>query len=111
MVGGYGFRFGGGQSSPVGWVVGFGARWVLRPSQLVVLSVHGGLRAGGLGWRAVVVVFGLLVEVVEEVVVVVVLVGAVVRVLRVSPQDPLALWRDKEVWRHLQPLRLQGCGG
>ena len=46
----------GGHSLLVGWAVGLGARWVLGPSHVVVLSVHGGLRAGVVGWREVLVV-------------------------------------------------------
>ena len=122
VAGQIGFFVGGGQSWVVGWVVGFGARWVLSPSHLVVLSVHGGLRAGGVGWQAVVVVAGLVVVVVMVVVVVVVAVALVVGwvvlvvgvgvvvvvVVRVCPQDPLVLRRDKGVGHHLQPLGLQG---
>ena len=67
------FLIGGGQSLVVGGVVGLGVRWVLRPFQVVVLSVHGGLRAGAVRLRAVVVVLG-------PVVVVVVVVAVVFRV-------------------------------
>ena len=125
---------GGGQILVVGWVVGFGAQWVLRPSPVVVLPVHGDLRAGGVGWRSVVVV-GVLVVVAVLVVVmlgmvvpgVVVVVAVVVVVpgmlvgvvLQIFPQDPLALWWDKSLGHHLQPFRrvwgwarrrpVQGC--
>ena len=62
-----------------------------------------------------VVVVGLVVPVVVVVVVVgvvVLVVGlVVVVVLRVCPQDPLALRRDYGVGHHLQPLALQGLVG
>ena len=57
------FQVGGGQLLVVA------ARWMLQPSQVVVLPVHG-LWAGGVGWRAVVVVMGLVLVVVLAVVVV-----------------------------------------
>ena len=78
--------------------MGSGAWWVLRPSHVVVLSLHVGLRAGGVGSWAVVVVLGLVGVVVLVFVVVVVLLvlGVVVMVvgvlvgsvLRVCRQDP-----------------------
>ena len=75
----------------VGGVVGFSAPWVGLPSHALVLLVHGGLWAGGVGWLAVVVVaVGVVLEVVVVVVVVVVmvagaLVAVVVMVLWVCP--------------------------
>ena len=56
----------------VGWILGYGARWVLRPPRVVMLPVHG-LWAGRVGWQAVVVRPGLVVMVVVVVVLVVVL--------------------------------------
>ena len=99
----------------------------MRPSQVVVLSVHRGLRAGAVRWQAVVVVVvvGTVVVLVvvvvvvfgqEVVVLVVVLVVVaavvvvellVVLVLRACPQDPLALRWNMGVGNHLQPLGLQ----
>ena len=56
----------------------------------------------------VVVVVLVVVVMVFDVVVVVVVMGVVVLVvLRVRPQDPLALRRDKEVVHHFQPLGMQ----
>ena len=103
------FLVGGGRSLVVGRVVGLSVRWVVQPSQVIVLSVHGGVRAGGVGWRAVMVVVGLVVVVV--VVVVVVLGVVVVVVLRVCPGDPLALKRDLRVRHHSGALGAAGLGG
>ena len=58
----------------VGRVVGFGARWLLPPPQVVVVPVHG-LWACGVGWWAVLVVVWLVVVVVVVVVVLVMLVA------------------------------------
>ena len=46
----------GGRPLVVGGVVGWSARWVVLPSNALMLLVHGGLRPGGEGWWAVVVV-------------------------------------------------------
>ena len=113
----------------VGWVVGMSAAWVVRPSQVMVLLVHGGSWAGGVGWWAVVVVVGLMVVVVVVVgvvlgvvvvvVVVVLVVGALVAavmvvglvvgpVLWVRPEAPLAFRWGVGVGHHLQPLGLHG---
>ena len=103
---------GGGRSLLVSWVVGLSSWWVLRPSQVMVLLVHGGLLAHAVEWWAVVVVLGLVVVVVVVVgvfsgvlvvvvvvvvlavgtsVAVVVVVGlVVVVVLWARPKDPLA---------------------
>ena len=105
------FLVGAGQSLLVGMVVGLSVWWVVRPSQVVVLSVDGGVRACGVGWRAVVVVVvGLVVVVVVVVVVLVLLVVVVVVVvvLWLCPPDPLALRRDLGVGQHLQPFAPQG---
>ena len=50
------FLVGVGWSLVVGRVVGLSVRSVVRPSRVVELSVHGGVRAGQGGWRAVVMV-------------------------------------------------------
>ena len=72
----------------------------MRPSHVVVLSVHGGERAGGVGWRAVVVVVELVVVMVFVVVVLLgmVVLVVVVVVLWVCPQHLLALRWDLGVW-------------
>ena len=113
------FLVGGGWCLVVGWVVGLSVRWMVKQSQVMVLSVRGGPRAGGVGWLAVVVVVvGLLVMmvvvvvVVLVVVVVVVVVGpVVVMVLRVQPQDLLALWRDPGGRASFAALGAAGLGG
>ena len=69
---------GRGLSPVVGCVVGLSTRWVVRPFQVMVQPLLGGLWAGGAGWWAVVVVLGLVVVVV---VVVVVALGVVVVVV------------------------------
>ena len=77
-----GIRFlvrGGGPLPPGVW--GRSAR--LLPSHALVLLVHGGLRPGGVGWRAVVVV---------GVVLVVVLVGPLVVVALVVVEMLLRGW-------------------
>ena len=70
----------GGWPLVVGGVFGWSARWL--PSPTLVLSVHGGLWPGQVGWWAVVVVGVVLVVVVVRplVVVALVVVGMVLRV-------------------------------
>ena len=92
---------------------------MVPPFHALVLFVHGGLRAHGVRWWAVVVVvFGIVLGVVVVVVVVVVVAGAlvamvvvvglvVVLVLWACPQGPLAFWWGGGVGHRLQPLRLQ----
>ena len=96
------FLGGGGQLFMVGWVVVLGARWVWRPSWVVMLPLHGGLSAGAVGWQVVVVVVGVM-EVVAVVAVVVVVLVVVV------------LSWDMNSGHHFQPLGLQclvdGWGG
>ena len=81
--------------------MGLSAWWVVRPSHVLVLFVHGGLWPGGVGWWAVVVVVvGVVLGVVVVVVVVVVVAGALLAVVVVGlvvvvvplvrPKDPLA---------------------
>ena len=56
----------GGGSLVVGLVVGFSARWVMWPSQVVVVLVYRGFWAAGVGSWAVVVVAGVLLGVVVK---------------------------------------------
>ena len=100
----------GGQLLVVGWVVGLAARWLLRPSQVVMLPVHWGLAPGGVGRRVVVLVVGvvMVVPVVVLVVMVVVVVGlVVVVVLRVCSQAPVVLQLDRCLGHNLPPFALQ----
>ena len=117
----------------VGWVVGLSVWWVVQPSQVMVLLVHRGLLAAGVGFWAVVVVVGLVVVavvvvavvlgvvlvLVVVVVVVVVVVGTLVAVVVVlglvvvvvlcaRPQDPLGIRWGVRVGQHWQPLWLHG---
>ena len=48
----------GGGSLVVGHVLGLSARWMVWPSQAVVVLVYVGVWASGVGWWAVVVVGG-----------------------------------------------------
>ena len=97
VAGGIRFRVRGGWLVPGGWplvvggVRGWSARWL--PSHSLVLFVHGGLWCGGVGWWAVVVVGVVLVVVVVGPLVVVALLP-VGLVLRVSPLDPLWVFRS-----------------
>ena len=98
----------------VGWVVGRSARWVVWPSQVVVVLVYGRFWNGWVGWWGVVVVGGVVLEggvvvVVGVLVVVVVVVElVVVVVLWVGPQDPLVFRWDVGVGHRLQPLGSYG---
>ena len=99
----------------VGGVCGWSARWL--PSHSLVLFVHGGLRPGGVGWWAVVVVGVVLVVVVVGPLVVVALV-VVGLVLRVWPLHSLWEFRSPSwgwgVGHRAQPLGLHyvvGRGG
>ena len=99
----------------VGGVCGWSARWL--PSHSLVLFLHGGLWPGGVGWWAVVVVGVALVVVVVGPLVVMALV-MVGLVLRVSPLDPLWVFRSPfwgwGVGHRAQPLGLRyvvGRGG
>ena len=108
------FLLWGGWPLVVGDVSGWNARWVVLPSHALVLLVHGGLWAGGVGrWAMVVLVVVVLGLVVVGALVVVALVVVVV-VLRVCPEDSLAFRWGLEVGHCLQPLgpyRLVGSGG
>ena len=88
--------------------MGLIARSVVRPSKVMVLLVHRGLLASGVGFWAVVVVVGLVVAVVVVVGVVGggALVAVVVMVLWVRPQDPLGFWWGVGFGHYLQPLGL-----
>ena len=120
VVGRIRFLVGGGRSLVVGGVVALSAWWVVRPSHVLVVFVHGGLLAGGVGrWAVVVVVMEVVFGLVVVVVVVHVVAGALVAaavvvglvvfvVLWVRPQDPLAFRWGVGVGHRLQPLGLRG---
>ena len=113
VAGGNGSWKGGGAALVVGGVLGWTARWVVLPSHALVLLVHGGLRPGGVGWCAVVVVVVVVMLVVVWALVAVALV-VVVMVLRVCPEDPLAFRWGFGIGHRLQPLGpygLVGIGG
>ena len=103
----------GGWPLVVGGVLGWSAPWVVLPSHALVVLVHGGLWAGGVGWWAVVPVVVMVVVVVVGALVAVAPV-VVVMVVRVRPEDPLAFRWGLKVGHTLQPLGpygLVGSGG
>ena len=104
---------GGGGSPGVCWVVGWSARSVVWPSEVVVVLVYGGLWAGGVGCWAAAVVVGVVLGVVVVVMRVLVVVAVVVELVVVvapwaRPLGPPAFQWDVGVGHRLQPLGPHG---